>query len=114
MRQFRIHTEADSRSNRRSRNWTIEADNADDAIYEAQIRHSLVIKGGDRSIWTTSAAELIDDRAVELAYVKGEWAPRSETCAGCGQPITTPNTLPEALRTAGARQCQACDLLDRL
>lgn len=37
-----------------------------------------------------------------------------ETCPGCGQSITAPNNLPAALRTADTRQCEACDLFDRL
>lgn len=110
MRQFRIHTEADSRSNRRSRNWTIEADNTFDAVEDARVRHSILVRG-NHSVWATSVVEIVDGREVELTYVKGEWTrpAETETCTGCGQPLT-PNALPEALRTTGARQCETCDL----
>lgn len=59
MNTYRIHTEADSRSNRRSRAWLIEADSEDAAIHEARMRHIALVRGNP-SIWITSVALIAD------------------------------------------------------
>ncbi len=50
MQTFRVRAIADSRSNRRDRTYTVQAANAEDALFEVRIRHSIVV-GGNSGVY---------------------------------------------------------------